>query len=603
MPALEVLLSQAERIGVIGSPSSTLNLTLDILATAVEKKLVGEFAFFPFRQEGKPHYALGQITHIEMRNVWHEEPTMRSLIRQRGRVDAVSERQDTHTAKMIVSAVFTREGLRYKDSQLGTVPSTGTAVYLVKDEILEELLKDHQEEIFYLGRAYGSKPLLPMWFKHFDSGRGGAGEAYHIGIFGKTGSGKSSLAKMLLVAYARHRNMGLLVLDPQGEFSKEFSPVPPKGSFTLPMPQLMKNLGRSTHIVKVRDLVLDRWELFEEILFESKFFEQLSIPKGENRKLAVETLRGKLQQAKVRLEDLWKEETFHKAWKILGEEENQRVFYRSEGSRERFRKAREEANAQRFYQQYWLPVTQLFRAERGKKVEQVLAQLFSESNNLQSRPLVVIDLSAEGKRRQDISSNLFNAEGDDQSPEEPEVLWNDRIQLLVIRRFLQGIQWLAEKSYKEGRSLNTLVLIDEAHRLAPREGGGTETEVGHVAYQLLDAVRTTRKYGLGWLFISQTLSSLHREIISQLRLLFFGFGLGMGAELRALNELIGGREEALELYRLFRDPHASFDEAHREYSFMTIGPVSPLSFAGTPLFFNAFNEVEDFLRYNKLSDR
>jgi len=34
------------------------------------------------------------------------------------------------------------------------------------------------------------------------SGREGAGEAYHIGIFGKTGSGKSVLAKMILVAYA-----------------------------------------------------------------------------------------------------------------------------------------------------------------------------------------------------------------------------------------------------------------------------------------------------------------------------------------------------------------------------------------------------------------
>jgi len=31
---------------------------------------------------------------------------------------------------------------------------------------------------------------------------------------------------------------------------------------------------------------------------------------------------------------------------------------------------------------------------------------------------------------------------------------------------------------------------------------------------------------------------------------------------------------------------------------MTIGPVSPLSFAGTPLFFNAFNTVEAFLEAN-----
>jgi hypothetical protein len=56
----------------------------------------------------------------------------------------------------------------------------------------------------------------------------------------------------------------------------------------------------------------------------------------------------------------------------------------------------------------------------------------------------------------------------------------------------------------------------------------------------------------------------------------------------------------LKLYQQFRDPHSSFDTASREYSFMTIGPVSPLSFAGTPLFFNAFSDVEEFIKSNGL---
>lgn len=117
---------------------------------------------------------------------------------------------------------------------------------------------------------------------------------------------------------------------------------------------------------------------------------------------------------------------------------------------------------------------------------------------------------------------------------------------------------------------------------------------------LIDAVRTTRKYGVGWMFISQTLSSLQREIIEQLRIFFFGFGLSMGTEFRALSELVGGRGNALDLYQLFRDPHSAIDSDSREYSFMTIGPVSPLSFAGTPLFLNVFNNVTDFLKQNNL---
>ena len=116
----------------------------------------------------------------------------------------------------------------------------------------------------------------------------------------------------------------------------------------------------------------------------------------------------------------------------------------------------------------------------------------------------------------------------------------------------------------------------------------------------MDAVRTTRKYGLGWMFISQTLSSLHREIIGQLRIFFFGFGLALGTEFMSLKEIIGGDPHALKLYQSFRDPHSAFDIASRQYSFMTIGPVSPLSFAGTPLFLTAFNTPEEFLKVNRL---
>jgi len=212
---LDGILSQTERLGVVGSPSSTSELAIDILGSAVTRKLVGELALFHFTQDNASHYALGQITQVQLRNIWHEDPTMRSLIRQRGWVDAVSERQDTHLGKMGVSAVFQKGGLAgYEPSILGTVPSTGTHIHIVSDDILDELLRPYKQQVFYLGHVYGSKPKLPLWFKHFDRGPDGAAEAYHIGIFGKTGSGKSVLAKMILLAYARYPRMALLNQGP-----------------------------------------------------------------------------------------------------------------------------------------------------------------------------------------------------------------------------------------------------------------------------------------------------------------------------------------------------------------------------------------------------
>jgi IS1 family transposase len=578
-PRLDKLLAAGERIGVIGSPSSTGGLSLEILGGAVGRKLVGELALFRFLQDNAAHYALGQITEVTLRNLWHEDATMRSLIRQRGRVDAVSERQDTHQGEMTTSAVFAQGTKSYEPSMLGTVPSTGTSIQLINDEVLDELLAAYRAQLFYLGTVYGSRPRLPLWFKHFDRGPDGAGEAYHLGIFGKTGSGKSVLAKMILLAYARYSNMALLVIDPQGEFAKDISGKT-AGEFQLPLGPILRRLGKKPVVMSVRNLVLDTWALFEQTLFESPFFERLSVPRGENRQLACSILAEKLPKAGVRLRDLHQRASFDKAWELLNEEKIQKVFYRTEASRARFQSMLDEVDANEFFNDHWSPATQLFREDRdqARTVEKALNWLFSRDHS--TRPILIIDLSREQ------ATGMF---------------WNDKIQALVIKRLLFGVNQAAENAYKDEVGLNTLVVIDEAHRLAPRQIPEDADDVKAVRNQLIDAVRTTRKYGLGWMFISQTLSSLHQEILQQLRISFFGFGLGLGTEFMALRDLVGGKSPALDLYRLFRDPHSSFDIATRSYSFMTIGPVSPLSFAGTPLFLNAYNTVEEFLKQNNLS--
>jgi hypothetical protein len=578
MKDIKELLDNAERIGTIGSPSSTSELSIDILGTAVDKKLVGELAFFGFNQDGKRHYALGQITEIQLRNAWLEEPTMRSLARQKGPISQISGRQDTHLGQMTVSAVFSDEGNRFEPSILGTVPATGTYINLATEEILNTFLKEYKDEIFYLGYVYGSKPKLPLWFKHFGSGTHGAGEAYHIGIFGKTGSGKSVLAKMVMLAYARYPQMSIFVIDPQGEFAKDVKEQGNKEGFYLNLSTIFGNLGKPITVKRIKDLILDTWDLFSEILYESSFFEQLSIGKGENRRIACEILSERLKKGEVTLEKLNSIEAFGKALEILNDENVQKMIYKSEASRNRFVSLLQEAteNKEEFFNSYWKPVAELFSTNRPGVMP--INQIIYTALNLEAenRPVVIVDLSKE------TSEGMF---------------WNETIQALVIKRLLDALTWSAESAYKQNKFLNTLVILDEAHRLAPREKYENEQQES-VRISLIDAVRTTRKYGLGWMFISQTLSSLHREIINQLRILFFGFGLALGTEFQALSDIVGGDTNALKLYQSFRDPHSSFDVSSRQYAFMTVGPVSPLSFAGLPLFFTAFNTPEDFLKEN-----
>ncbi|MDR1902716.1 MAG: hypothetical protein LBQ88_10605 [Treponema sp.] len=141
MDTLQAIDSISETIATIGSPSSTGGLSFDILGAAVNNKLVGELAYFAFLQDGKDHYAMGQITEIELRNLWLEDATMRSLARQRGQVNPISGQQDTHLGQMTISAVFADNGgNNFSPSILGTVPATGTWTRLVKDEFLAAVL-------------------------------------------------------------------------------------------------------------------------------------------------------------------------------------------------------------------------------------------------------------------------------------------------------------------------------------------------------------------------------------------------------------------------------------------------------------------------------
>lgn len=576
------LFDNAEEIGMIGSPSSTTELSLDILGHSVSKNLVGELAMFRYIQDDSDHYALGQINEITLRNRWLEEATILSIVREKARIDSVSERQDTHRGEMIVSAVFSDVDGEYRPSSLGTVPPTGTSTQLVDDLVLDELLKPYKKQIFYLGRVYGSKPKLPLWFKHFDDGPDGAGEAYHLGIFGKTGSGKSVLAKMILLAYARHRQMGLFILDPQGEFAMELNDESTKiiTMGQILSPNSLKALNRKFEVFNLSRFRLDSWDLFGELLLKFGFFRELTIKTSPHQEEASEYVVGFLKNSNHKLDALG-EEAFTDTLDQL--EENLDRLYAKGNARSKVEKFISDAKEKPVnrVKTVWDRTVKFFLSENNNvSIEEIIDKALNIGED-GSRPLVVVDLS--------------------DPTDIPDATWNENIKPLLIDRFLSNLIRRSEYAFRNRQSLNTLVVLDEAHRLAPR--GGIESDSkARIKNRLIDAAKTTRKYGLGWMFISQTLSSLDRDIIdSGLRVFFFGFGLGMGTEFQALRDLVGSRSKVLELYQRFLDPQSAFDLASREYSFMTIGPVSPLSFSGTPLFLSAFTEPEDFLVTNQIS--
>ena len=572
--AIKEAFDRSERVGVIGSPSSTSGLSVDILGTAVEKRLVGNLCTFTYTQDGKDHYALGQIVEIGMRNVWAEDPTMRSLIRQRGSVEPVTGRQDYHYAKMTVSSVLS-VGSETEPSMLGTIPSTGTSVRVMGEELMMSLLHKFKDKFTFLGNAYGTDIKLPMWFKHFGDGEDGVGEAYHIGVFGKTGSGKSVLSKMILLSYARNKQMNIFVLDPQGEFSKLKKDDSVRSIIEQ---QFQKRLL----FISLHNLILTGDDLFKSILNSSTFYQKLTIIHPENRERAslriLNVLKGKSRTLDKVSEskpwDYYKKENFDAIWSDLQTPETLEKIYTSKEIQGRVLNSLQDLDKEEMYD-IWASVCKLFSFTENseKKTIKKLAQMINESDR---GTLVIIDLS-EGEIP-------------------PDLFWNEEIRKVVINEFLKELTKQAENAYREDRLLNTLLIIDEAHRLAPRDVTNDDTITSALKSTIIDGIRTTRKYGLGWMFISQTISGLDKEIINQIRAYFFGYGLAYGIERQALREIVGGSEDSINLYQLFKDPQSGF--GRREFSFMSFGPTSPLSFSGLPLFFTSLNFPDEFLRTN-----
>lgn len=586
--------SRSQDIAVVGSPSTNTEITLDLLQEATEERVVGALTAFTATQNGSQITSVGQVVGIELKNRWHEDSVFRNLVKRTGEIPPITNRQDTRTADLVVGATFKQGKAGYDPEVLGMVPPTGTRVFRVDQPLLDSLLSVYKSEIVYLGRAYANDVLYPMWFKHFGSGPGGAGEAYHLGVFGKTGSGKSGLAKMMLAAYSRHPDMGILVIDPQGEFSLEFRGKR-VGQQGLKLDEIVKNQGRPIHVFSISDMQLDDWATFEEMLISLRFMEKLSIPTAENARKAAEVVRSALEGT-YKLDSLGDIQVMQSALAAMMADTNASFIYASKARYQQLQQKlqrflSDHTALQKLFSETWEPISGLFTHGEGRRrlfnyappqtqsdATRGVVNMLLGSDSAGPRPVVVIDISSRGNQK----------------------FWSEELQRRILAKLLNVLVGQTTTSLYTGQSSNVLVVLDEAHRHAPSGRLDEDSDAEKLRGLLRRAVRETRKYGLGWFFISQTLGGLDNEILQQLRILAFGFGLAMGSEFDKLKDFAGGDKRALELYQSFRDPQSFPRRDLQEFPFMAVGPVSPLAFSGRPLFFTAFTSPDEFCSVNQL---
>jgi len=571
----------ANKIGVVGSPSTTGRVTVDIVEDAAHMPLHGQLVYLIHPLSGKALIALGTMAEINTQNRWHEDANMRGVLKKHGSLPHLSEVGDVRTADLLIQAAYEAESDDPSAGEppiesggaLSMSPTTGAPVYQVTDDFLRDLLRRHQKELTYLGHIYRSDVKLPLKLRHFGLEKdGGIGEAYHLGVFGMTGSGKTAFSAYMIAAYLRHESMGVIIMDPQGQFTTGSRLPFSLSDWAQEQGRQVQKYSISTGLRLKQDA-----PLLSELLGVTPFFKDvLSVKAGEWRESAVREFARKLQDVKKwdekDPEDVLKEVLTN----LAADEQAIRRIYASNESQNRLigqmQGIVENASEMKIAQEVFGPLHNLFAPENldGEKRIPVWPVLQKAVEVKKGRPLVIFDFSAQGN----------------------SLLDSTAIKARLLRLFCSRLNLVAEKCYQNEETLNTLVVFDEAQRFAAQEPEDEESK--ELSVRLVDYVRTTRKYGLGWMFITQETGALRTGIWRQLRVRAFGHGLTSGGELSRLKDLVPDRS-ALDLYRAFVDPGA-IEPA--QYPFMLTGPVSPLSFTGAPVFLSVYTDFDAFRQAN-----
>lgn len=584
-------------LGITSSPSTTLEITIDITEASKKTRTLGQMVYVLLDEDGSSIVVIGQIISIETKNRWHEDQSFKGIIKRYGGLPHLSGTADNRIATISVQACYRLKDDITDTHILGTSPSTGEKIHKMDNAVMQALMQQYKKHITYIGNVYGTEVDLPLWFKHFgkvddSSGELGAGDAYHIGVFGKTGSGKTVTATYMLLGYAKNKNsMSILVFDPQSQFYSDRELLPDNKKLK---DQIVAS-GMSYEKYKIlEDIYMpsDKVSILAELLKSNGFIQEAFRPIYDEKKLNLMTeaieeyFEGRLLQSSTLIantvddngrKNLLKQMLIRFVTPKKGEDTYTKYITKVWGTVDtrqrlvnRINELLDRLDSEIRLLGKWNSVFDLFSKKRSDQTEklsikELVSKVIENKGNF-----IILDI---GPKRGDIENN--NAES------------------LFIKVIEDDITEAGAKLYVQGQKANCLIVMDEAHRYIA--GDYSDDRLRELNKSIVDAVRTTRKYGIGYMFITQTIESIDVEILKQMRIFVFGYGLTSGAEMHKVNETINN-PAASSLYKSFIDPSSS-----KRYPFMFFGPVSPLSFTGSPLFLEAYTTFNKYLSNNNMT--
>jgi Helicase HerA, central domain len=596
----DTVLLSAE-VAVTGSPNTVMNVHFDVRSAHLHRPLLGSLlaVIVPVSEqnEHKDLLVLGQVATLRMQNRWHEELALKNYLKVNGRLPHLTGVGDTVTGILqIIGAYSTQElaeGRVYEKTTLAVPPGSGLGLYQV-DRRLVHALMQRETGYAYLGYFYRTNEVpAPVLVNHFgDVDQQGFGEAYMDGCFGPAGSGKSVTTATLAALFAHNPQMGILILDPQSEFTE--NALARGSAFEFNFHEMLERTsgGRFDHrrdCIKLDQLQLEGAEMFVQVLAEKGFFKLLGLS-GQKAAEALDYVTRFLEDLKSR--KLWNTSM---EWNAIN---NLRISIGSSPGGSTI--AQQSAQSQlTFAELFTGEAANAYAATGRASYAKKFRETWQKQSHLERLWQETVELfspqGAQGQARVSLGRVLQESvlHGHirilDLNPETIEM--SERFKLYLMDFVFKKLRQLSHIYYRSSQTGNCLIVIDEAGRYIAQDTG-SDLLLRELCKKLVFSVKEMRKMRCGFLFITQTTTEIQKDILRNLHFRIYGVGLGVGADADNIRSLEG--DEAFELYRTLPDPRLS-----GRFSFMVAGRLLALGSSGRPMVIEGFPSGQAVLVANR----
>ncbi|HEU5376053.1 MAG TPA: DUF87 domain-containing protein [Ktedonobacteraceae bacterium] len=569
------LWSGNDPVGSITSPSETGRYRMVLRDYAAMVQIEGSLVTLDYSEldsEAKEQQKtiLCQVSRTRLQNIHHENRLLGALLREKGRIPGLSAIADHKEVDLLpMDTILVGTTIHQLPRN---VPPTGTDVRFASVEDVHHFSGVHPA-LFNIGYLYETAVPVGLMLKHFGRGDDGWGDAHMLGVFGVSGSGKTVMAASIVSGFAARREMGMLIVDPQGQFSaSELGNDPKKWSWQLNEAFRLVGRGPDVFTVSMDDIALESPALFVQLLDRFDFFDALSIVGHEKKEQLGTDLLTFLSE--------WLRENESGALgdlrctdELLGIicTMGAATYADPEKKTEQMKKAFFAAPFKvKKAQMVWERVREMFA--RPLKIGDLLDQV------LIGRKIVILNVdAAEGIK------DLYCA----------EILTDIEKKAEAIYRVQQGKPWRGDPvgKYKKVET-NALIVIDEAHRFAPQSAGSNKDQE-KMLHTLVDAIRTTRKLGVGWCYVTQSIASFNKDIFRQIQTKILGVGIGTGADNEHLESAFNNDKDLIERYRTLPRPITT-----GVFPFAIIGELVALGNGSRALFISATKTQQELFALN-----